>query len=238
MLWIPDRKILKTLARLKRRRRRRRIARITLFLFLFFGLGAASAPPEQNLLVEVKAVTTPYQFDFINWESQAIISEVARRLNPLPLPTDEPKQRSLVGTYLELEEEIRNVERNLDRLYATIDGPKGESEEINRLEKKLARLQADQTKIVPQVETILSRQLEAVLYDEGFVVAGQAFPPVAFRLIDPPTALILSPRDKIENQHFVGLQPGLENNLRTEIENKLDQRGDISSYVVNVGGPG
>jgi len=34
------------------------------------------------------------------------------------------------------------------------------------------------------------------------------------------------------------LQPGLDNNIRFEIENSLEQRGDISSYVTNIGGLG
>jgi hypothetical protein len=36
----------------------------------------------------------------------------------------------------------------------------------------------------------------------------------------------------------VGLQPGLDNKLRFEIENIIDQRGDVSSYITNVGGLG
>lgn len=238
MLWIPDRKTLKALARLKRRRRRRRFARILLFLFLIFGLRTATAPPAGNLLVEVETVTAPYQFDFINWESQAIASEIGRRLIPLPVPTNDADQRTLVDEYLGFEEEIHTVERDLDRIYATSNTQSNIPEEAKQLEQKLAQLKNDQAKIVPQVETILAHQLEAVLHDEGFVIAGRAFPPVAFRLIDPPTALILSPRDRIENEYFVGLQPGLDNSIRTQIEDKLDQRGDISSYVVNVGGLG
>jgi hypothetical protein len=91
---------------------------------------------------------------------------------------------------------------------------------------------------MPQVETILTRQMETVLQEEGFTLRGQVFPPVAFRFTDPPTALIISPRDRIENRYFVGLQPGLENNQRTQIESTLDQRGDVSSYVTDIGGLG
>ncbi len=63
-------------------------------------------------------------------------------------------------------------------------------------------------------------------------------PPVAFRLIDPPTASIISPRDKIERQHFVGLSPGLEPGRRTAIEDALQRRGDVSAYITDVGGLG
>lgn len=235
MLWIPDKKTLKLLRRIKRRRRRRRIARLLLFLFLFFGLGTASVAPEHDLLVQVDAVTIPHQFDFIDWESQTITGEIGRRLSPPSLPESEIEERALVQTFIEQGEHIRSLEHEIDQIYAASPDP---TQEAAALEQKLARARAAQAEITPQVETLLARQVEAVLRDEGFIVTGQVIPPVTFRLIDPPTALILSPRDRIENQHFMGLQPGLDNSLRTEIEDTLDQRGDVSSYVTNVGGLG
>lgn len=241
MLWIPSKKTLKALAKAKRRRRRRRIARILLFLFLFFGLGAASVPPKNNLLVQVDAVTRPYQFDFINWESQTIAAEIKRRfLSQPPLPATPNRQRALVEDYLALEQEIRRLEREIDQIYAAGSGSKKNTLPASAapLEQELARLKKQQAQLAPPVETILTRQVETILREEGFVTAGQVFPPVAFRLIDPPTALILSPRDKIENRHFVGLQPGLENSRRAKIEAALEQRGDVSSYVTDIGGLG
>jgi hypothetical protein len=64
MLWIPTRKQRKEMARAKRRQRRRRIFRLALFLFIFFGgLGPASVPSAEALLVQVDQVTRPYQFE-------------------------------------------------------------------------------------------------------------------------------------------------------------------------------
>ena len=234
MLWLPDKQTLKILARNKRRRQRRRVARLLIFLFLLFGLGVASVPPSQSLLVEVNAVTAVYQFDFIDWESQAIANELKRRILTRPVPVTITEQQEPVETYLQLEQQIRSLEGNLDRAYAADNTP----HKTRPLQQELSQLKAAQTELAPRIEAILTHQVETILYDEGFITAGQVFPPVAFRLIDPPTALILSPRNKIENQHFVGLQPGLDNNRRAEIENALDRRGDISSYVTDIGGLG
>ncbi len=241
MLWIPDRKTLKALARIKRRRRRQRIARFLLFLLMLFGLGAASAPPEHDLQTQVDTVTAPQQFDFIDWESQAIAGEIGRRFAPPTIPTDQTEKQALVERFLQLETDMRRLEREIGLIYAANNAQPPNAATLANvvdLEQELARLRAAQIEMAPQVETLLAQQVEAVLRDEGFTAAGQVFPPVAFRLIDPPTALILSPRDKIENQHFVGLQPGLDNGIRFEIEKTIDQRGDVSSYITNVGGLG
>ena len=237
MLWIPKRKIISTI-----RRRLRSLIRLLLFLSVFFGLGSASAPSEQALLVQVQRVTSPYRFDFIDWESQAITGEIKRRWTPPALPGDEAEQRTLVETFLAQEQRRNELQGELSEMYAVCPNPALDAcpaqtrSRLTALEQELAQVSAAQAGITAPVETILSRQIEAVLRDEGFTLAGHVFPPVAFRFIDPPTALILSPRDRIENQHFVGLQPGLENNQRARIENALDRRGDVSSYVTDIGG--
>lgn len=239
MLWLPAKKELKPF-----RRVRRLTGRVLLLLFLLFGLGAASVPPEHALLVQVDQVTAPYRFDFVNWESEAVASEIWRRIVPPALPETETGQRALVDKFLKAEQNRHHLKQQLNQLYATcplVDQPacSGQTEsQIAALEQQLTALVATQKQLLPQVETILSRQEETILKEEGFTVAGHAFPPVAFRLIDPPTALILSPRDRIEKEDYVGLQPGLSIEQRVQIENKLDQRGDVSSYVTDVGGLG
>jgi hypothetical protein len=222
----------------RRRRRRRRLARLLLFAFVFFGLGAASVAPEHDLLVHVNDVTSAYQFDFIDWESQALASELGRRLTRPRIPSGESEQRRLVEEFLALEQQVRDVEREIDLIYASRSGLEEGFTGARDLEQHLVQLRSAQEKISPQVELVLSRQLEAILREEGFALGNQVFPPVAFRLVDPPTALILSPRDKIENRHFVGLEPGLEHGRRSDIESRLEQRGDVSGYVTDIGGLG
>ena len=239
MLWLRAKKERKTFLRI-----RQVIVRLLLVLAVFFGLGAASSPPESGLLVQVDRVTSPYRFDFVNWESEAVGSEIWRRLKPPVLPDEGVERRTLVDTFLQQEGQRQALERDIDQLYATcpnsnpIACSSKEQQQAESLLQALAQVEADQRELVPLVETILSQQVESILREEGFTVADQAFPPVAFRLIDPPTALILSPRDRIEKQHFVGLQPGLSNDHRAAIETRLDQRGDVSSYVTDVGGLG
>lgn len=236
MLWIPPKKTLKTLAKTRRRRWRRNVARLLLFISLFFILTRASVASETDFRVELQQTTAPYQFDFVDWISLAVANEIGRRVSPPAVPDTVAGQRAVVETYLNLEEKIHRLEDDIEKIYATYGNTAGQRAAAK--EDQLTALKQQQTDLSPQVETILSHQIESVLRAEGFTVAGLVIPPVAFRLIDAPTALIISPRDKIERKYFVGLSPGLEPALRTKIENTLEQRGDVSAYVTDVGGLG
>ncbi len=231
MLWLPNQDTLTQLARARRRCWRRCGAYLFIFLLLLFGLGAATVPPQGALPVEIEAVTAPYSFDFVDWESQNLVAELQRRWRPPALPESTAEQQALVQTYLHQEEQLLATKGKLTRSYATRTTPLPED---SALTEELGQLHLAQSKIKTQVELSLARQVEAILRDEGFTV----FPPVAFRLIDPPTALIISPRDHIQNQYFVALRPGLDLQQRAEIEAALDRRGDVSSYVTDIGGLG
>ncbi|MBE7554850.1 MAG: hypothetical protein HS126_27680 [Anaerolineales bacterium] len=234
MLWLPGKDTFKHITRI-RRQRWRRIARLLLFVFLLFGLGTAAAPPQGSLLVDMAAVTAGHHFDFVDWESQALLDELLRRWNPPPVPDSPKAQQVLVLTFLNQAEHLANLQGELKKNYATRTT---ESPQTSVLAEKVGQFRAAQSDIQSQVELILARQVETVLHDEGFTIAGTVFPPVAFRFVDPPTALILSPRDRIQNQYFVGLAPGLDYARRAEIEAALDRRGDVSSYVTDIGGLG
>ncbi len=222
-----------------RSRHWRRIARLFLFLFLIFGLGNAAVPPQHALSVDIARVSGDAQFSFLDWESWAIADELGRRWNPPPLPAGESEQRRLVETFLAQVKHIDRLEAALEKLPAS---PTAHRARLNHqqamLNEALATAKNNQARSQSQVETILAGQVEAILQAEGLTTAGHVFPPVAFRLTEPPTALILSPRDRIENQYFIGLQPGLSAEQREKIERALDQRGDVSSYITDVGGLG
>lgn len=238
MLLLPLKAQRKNIARLLRRCWRRRLMRLLIFLFLLYGLGNSASLPQHALPVDLELAAAPYQFDFVDWEFRAVASELARRWNPPPLPPAESDQAALAVMFVNQMERLAELERNLDQLSHTPPVRTAARGRRLRLSQELANTRTTQNQLTPQVELILARQVETILREEGFTIAGQVFPPVTFRFIEPPTALIISPRDRIENQHFVGLQPGLDRKLREKIEQALDQRGDISTYVTDIGGLG
>ncbi|MDM8520814.1 hypothetical protein QUF64_12260 [Anaerolineales bacterium HSG6] len=233
MLWIPTKPWRKVTARLKRRRRLRRLSRMLIFILIIFGLTQATVAPDHLLEVQLERITYPYQFEFVNWETEAVVEEIGRQLYQRSLGEDVTHQQDTVRLFLEQQQRLAELDREIRQFYA-----RDESEQASELETELANLQVAQQSILYQVEVILAQQAEVILHEQGFTIAGQTIPPVSFRLIEPPTFLILSPRDQIERQQTLNLQPGLSDAHREEIESALDQRGDVSSYITNIGGLG
>ena len=61
------------------------------------------------------------------------------------------------------------------------------------------------------------------------------FPPVSFKLEEPPHLLVISPRDRIETMREVTLVPDMDVADMESIEDKVDKLG-VSSLVVEIGG--
>jgi len=233
MLWFPTKAWRKETARLTRRRRRRRMARLLLFGFIVFGVVESTVPPDHILEVELARI--PHQFHFWDWESAMLTEEVGRQLYRRTWEDDLRYQQTVVEQYIEHEKQIAQLKHDIKQIYATSDSPQTEATSV---EQTLRALKTTQAKLIPQVEAIVAQQVETILREEGLSVAGVAFPPVAFRLVEPPTFLIISNREQINRINAVPLQPGLTIPERATLEARLDERGDISSYVTNIGGLG
>jgi hypothetical protein len=72
----------------------------------------------------------------------------------------------------------------------------------------------------------------------GLGVGGQPIPPILYHSTPLPTALIISPREEIRQDHNLSLAPDLAADERSVIEDHIDQDLDVSSLIVNIGGIG
>ncbi len=59
-------------------------------------------------------------------------------------------------------------------------------------------------------EAVLQEQVSATLADLGLTTGGQPLPPVLFHISPLPYDLIISPRDKIEQDAAISLIPDFE----------------------------
>ncbi len=86
------------------------------------------------------------------------------------------------------------------------------------------------------IEAILQDQIESILAEEDFGLAGQALPPVWFQLTRLPLLLIVSRRDRIELIDQRELSTKLTVDEMDRIERQVDERYDVSSLVTPIGG--
>ncbi|HNM36125.1 MAG TPA: hypothetical protein PKI33_03635, partial [Anaerolineales bacterium] len=102
----------------------------------------------------------------------------------------------------------------------------------------LAELYKRQEQIAPLAEAILQDQVTQVLVEQGLTVGGQPIPNVWYHSTPLPMALIISPRDHIEQTANISVNTDLTVDEQVKLEEDVAKELDVSSLVVQIGGVG
>ena len=212
---------------------------MTILLVLVVGslLLAFSNYPQGDELQRIRSFSRPLEFDYVGWTVNALgtkLSQIALGAADNLAPE---VQSQLVLDYLDLIRQIDEANHRLNEIYADpeIVNPQIAS---RLLRQQLEELEAQRGLLGPVAEAILQDQISEIVADLGLTVGGQPLPPVLFHGTPLPTALIVSPREVIEQQHNISLEPDIHVDQRTMIEDNIDRALDVSSLIVNVGGIG
>ncbi|MCX6068966.1 MAG: hypothetical protein NT121_25005, partial [Chloroflexi bacterium] len=103
------------------------------------------------------------------------------------------------------------------------------------LQRQLETLTQRQNALAPFAEATLEMQVTAILNDAGLTSGGQPIPWVLYHVTPLPQNLVISRREKIGQETNYILTP-LTVETAATLENTVDQRLNVSSLVVNVGG--
>lgn len=183
------------------------------------------------------AVTRGYRFDLTRYTVTAVAAklEALGRRSGTRLAPDE--QRRLVEQYQARAQTIAELEDAIARVYADPAVADPEMATI-LMEVQLEEIRYLHATTRPVVEAILERQMASTLAELGLTTAGFVFPPVRFRFSSPPNYLIVSPRDRIELEAGLYLQPDLDLSVITALEDKIAARFDRSVLIEGLGGIG
>ena len=117
------------------------------------------------------------------------------------------------------------------------DGPPEALSQAQNLTGQIEEIEERRQALRPQVEALIEGELAAVLTREGITAPwGVPFPPVDAVFGGPPSLLVVSPRDRIYRQHGILLLPGLDDQAREGIEERLFRSENLSALVENTGG--
>jgi hypothetical protein len=183
----------------------------------------------------VRRFTRPVEFDFFDWTLSAIGLKIAQAAIGTPYYFTPSARHQLVLDYLHLVDQIQKDEDQLNLIYSdpAVKDPETAS---TALRKELAGLYARQDQLAPMAEAILQDQVSSVAADLGLTAGGQPLPPVLFHISPLPYNLVVSPRNKIQEDASVSLLPDLTVDRQAEIEGRVDHALDVSSLVVPIGG--
>lgn len=179
-------------------------------------------------------ITQDYQFDYLNWEMEALAVKLNQTLYGLhPFMTEEDRG-AFVRAYMVDLERAQALENEVNAIFSdpSIDDPEAASADI-RAERDFLR--DDLLQRQPLTEAILEGQIAAILIEQGFGAGGQLIPPISAHFTPIPNLLVVSPKDEIRFEIGFNLDP-MPVDVMTQIENRIDTQEQVSSLIVPLGG--
>jgi hypothetical protein len=199
-------------------------------------LGRSAVVPADTL-ERIHSYTRAQEFDYVNWMLEALALKNAQAALNTPHYLTEPQQHAVVIQYLQLVRQIEELSAKVSTIYAdpqVKDPQKTAAVEIQQLNAARAL----ETRLGPLAEAVIQEQVSYIINQSGLSTIGQPVPPVFYRVTPLPDALIVSPRNKIDQEANISLQPGLTLDETIQIENNVTKNLDKSALVVGIGGVG
>ncbi len=196
-----------------------------------------SAPRPADEVDRVRAYTRNIEFDYLSWMSNAARLKLQQGAVGVPAYLSPEQSQVAVSDYLHLIQQITQAQDALNKIYAdpTITDKLGASAHVRA---QLDALDKAQTALAPVAEGILQGQVAQVAAEDGLTTLGQPIPTVLYHMTSVPDALIVSPRQHIEEIANISITPGLPADQQTALEDSVDKGLNVSSLVVPIGGVG
>ncbi|GAB4573449.1 MAG: hypothetical protein Fur0017_27320 [Anaerolineales bacterium] len=210
---------------------------ITILLFILAALTGYSNPSLTNPIEKVRAYTRSLEFDYVEWMANAAVIKLRAASVGLPYTLGREEQKQIVMEYFRNTQAILEKEYQLSQIYAdaSITGKEAATQPIR---DDLTELYARQNQIAPLAEAVLQDQVAEVLAENGLTTGGQPIPSVWYHSTPLPMALIVSPRERIEQTANISINTNITVDEQVKLEDKVAQGLNVSSLVVQIGGVG
>jgi len=214
-----------------------RIAETLVFLIVCAVFLGYSTPPSTDQIEDIRAYTRDLEFNYITWTFDAALLKWQAATVGLPDTIPPETQKQIVKDYLHYTQLSLEQERQLEQLYAdaSILDKVAASADL-RAEIKFTH--GHQARLAPIAEAVIQNQVSAVLEEQDLTAAGQPVPSVLYHATPLPMALIVSPRDRIEQTANISIETNLTVDAQAQLENQVDEGTNVSSLVVPIGGVG
>lgn len=214
-----------------------RVIEITLAYIIFAALFSFSNPPLTDKIEKIRAYTRKLEFNYISWTADAALIKLQSASIDLPHTLDRATQKQIVSEYLNVTQLLLEKEYALELIYADAGISDKEAASVN-LRTELGTLYSRQRELAPLAEAILQEQVGAILAELDLATLGQPIPNVLYHSTPLPFALIVSPRERIEQIANISLNTDLPVDEQDALETRIDKGLNSSSLVVPIGGVG
>ena len=217
-----------------------RILQVFDFLALALAIIIATSGDSPRFIGEsdrVRAYTREIEFDYPNWVWNAAWTKFKQGAIGAPFIFDRGANKQIVFEYLHVTNELIQTESAIEQVYANPDIKDKESASAF-MRAQRDKLTARQAQLAPFSEAVLQSQIGQALADMGLTSGGQTIPPTLYHISSTPLALIVSPRDRIEQITNISVLPTLTLDQQIQLEDKVAKSLNVSTLVVPIGGVG
>ncbi|MBN4064934.1 hypothetical protein JYU04_04280, partial [Dehalococcoides mccartyi] len=216
------------------RRRSKWVFRVFLVFVLFLVWMVPTG--DRRFDTPAAAAALEHGYGLVSWELDNFFDKWGHRVwTALPwTPTSESDRRAALDRYVLLVEELRTAKAELTR---ETSNAAPDSAKVEASQQAVDRLLDERDEIRASVEEYLEQIIgDAVRSAEIDLVSSFVWPPVDFRIGDPPKLLVTSARDHIVRLEDVLIDPDIAVEDMSRIENELSGDHDISAVVLQTGG--
>ncbi len=197
----------------------------------------ASGPRPEDEIDRVRAYTRDIEFDYLSWMLNAASLKIEQGAVGIPGYLDREQSASAVSDYQQVTQQVMDAGDALNKIYADPAIPDKQAASAH-IREQLNALDQRQAGLAPIAEGILQGQVAQVAAELGLTTLGQPIPSVLYHMTAVPDALIVSPRNVIEQSADISITPGLTADQQTALEDRVDKGLNVSSLVVPIGGVG
>jgi hypothetical protein len=183
---------------------------------------------------QVAVIARNQQFDYVGWEIGAIGVKAWQGLyGEQPFMT-EAARSAYVRDYMSDLGDVQRIEQQIANIYTNpdiADHAAASADLQAERDERRASLRERQA----LTEAILEGQVAAVLVRLGFGLGGQLLPPISMHFTQVPNLLVVSPREQIRFDVSINLNAMTADEMDA-LEREIDQKLDVSSLIVPLGG--
>ena len=210
---------------------------LVITLLSLYGLVAFMIPVGDSLnFTPAERASAAHRYGLLSFELENFLDKWVHRVYTF-MPwteTSTADREADLARYLELVPLIRDAQFRV--LQESSRGVVMQ-DSLNAEQASLDELIAEKDILRDSVEEYLESAISAELVDLDLNVFGEfIWPPVDFRIDNPPSVLVISPRDRIERQETVLIAPDIAVADMEDIERSLLEDFDLSAVILRTGG--
>ena len=194
-------------------------------------------PRFSNQTDQIRDYTRAVEFDYPTWVWDAIWDKFEQASIGAPYLFDRSTNKEVVIDYLRTTQQLMQAENRLEQIFAD-PGVVDKESSSAYVRRQRDQLSAKQAALAPFAESVLQNQVSNAFIQLGLAPGGQTIPPLLYRSSSTPLALIISPRDHIEQTTNISILPSLTLDQQIKLENDVATSLNVSTLVVPVGGIG